>query len=156
MLLPPCYRIPLAGAPTKRLSRSGIFVAAESRFPTEQVFSSLKENESMAPESAFHYDIEKSEDGHGNKITTINCHGRLVAANSNEITNLVRPLIPLGGRIVIDLGDTNYLDSSGLGALVGLKVSALKQGFCILELANLTPRVLELVRISNLRQLFSS
>jgi anti-sigma B factor antagonist len=110
----------------------------------------------MAPEGAFHCDVEKSDDEHGNKVTTIKCHGKLVSANSNEVSNLVRPLIPLGGRIVIDLGDTNYLDSSGLGALVGLKVSALKQGFCTLELVNLTPRVLELVRITNLKQLFSS
>jgi len=67
----------------------------------------------MAPEGAFHFDVENSDDGHGSKVTTIKSHGRLVAGNSNDITSLVKPLIPLGGRIVIDLGDTNYLDSSG-------------------------------------------
>jgi anti-anti-sigma factor len=69
---------------------------------------------------------------------------------------VVRPLIPQGGRIVIDLADVNYLDSSGLGALVGLKASAVKQGLCILEFANMTPRVLELLRITRLTQMFSS
>jgi anti-anti-sigma factor len=59
-------------------------------------------------------------------------------------------MIPLGGRIVIDLGDLNYLDSSGLGALVGLKVTAVKQGLVILEFVNMTARVMELLRISNL------
>jgi len=44
--------------------------------------------------------------------------------------------------MVIDLSDVSYLDSSGLGTLVGLKVSAIKQGPCILEFVNMTPRVL--------------
>lgn len=65
-------------------------------------------------------------------------------------------MIPLGGRIVIDLGDVNSLDSSGLGALVGLKASAIRQGLCILEFANITPRILELLRITHLTQMFSS
>jgi anti-sigma B factor antagonist len=68
----------------------------------------------------------------------------------------VKPVIPLGGRIVVDLSDVNYLDSSGLGALVGLKVSAINQGLCILEFANMTPRVMELLRITRLTQMFSS
>ena len=50
----------------------------------------------------------------------------------------------------------SHLDSSGLGILVGLKASAIRQGFCILEFVNLTPRILELLRITNLTQLFSS
>ena len=110
----------------------------------------------MAPQGSFHYEVEKSDDQYGHKLTTIKCHGRLVAENANEITQLVKPMIPLGGRIVIDLGDVSYLDSSGLGALVGLKVSAINQGFCVLELVNMMPRVLELIRITNLKQLFSS
>jgi anti-anti-sigma factor len=44
--------------------------------------------------------------------------------------DVVKPLIPEGGRIVIDLGDLSYMDSTGLGALVSLKASAIKQGLC--------------------------
>lgn len=110
----------------------------------------------MAPESSFHYGIEKSEDEHGNRVTTVKCHGRLIAGNSGAITEVIRPLIPDGGRIIIDVGDISYLDSSGLGALVGLKASAMRQGYCILELVNMTPRILELLRITRLTQLFSS
>src|ERR1700734_2410039 len=102
----------------------------------------------MAPESPFHCEVEKLKDNdeRGNKVTTIKCHGRLVSETADEVKELVKPLIPLGGRIVLDLSDVSNLDSSGLGALVGLKASAIKQGYCILELANLTPRVLELLR----------
>jgi anti-sigma B factor antagonist len=58
-------------------------------------------------------------------------------------------------RIVIDFGDLAYMDSSGLGAVVGLKVSSLTRGDgCSLELVHLSPRVAELLRLANLTQLF--
>jgi anti-anti-sigma factor len=111
----------------------------------------------MSPVDSIRCEVEKSpDDERGNKVTTIKCHGRLISENSNEIKELVKPLISLGGRIIIDLGDLTFLDSSGLGALVGLKVTAVKQGLVRLEFANMTPRVLELLRISNLLQTFSS
>jgi anti-anti-sigma factor len=111
----------------------------------------------MASNGSFHYEVKKSaDDQQGNKVTRISCHGRLVSENVGEMKELVRPLIPLGGRIVIDLSDLNYLDSSGLGALVALKVSAIKQGLCIVQFVNMTPRVLELLRMTNLAQILSS
>lgn len=112
----------------------------------------------MTPDRSFHCDVQKSadKDGYGNQVTTVRCHGRLVSDTSSNIKEAVQPLIPLGGRIVIDLGDVNYLDSSGLGTLVGLKASAIKQGLCILEFENMTPRVLELLRLTSLTQIFSS
>jgi len=112
----------------------------------------------MASGGPFHCEVEKSndKDEHGNRVTTVKCHGRLVSDTASELKEVARPLIPLGGRIVIDLGDVNYLDSSGLGALVGLKASAIKQGLCILEFANMTPRVMELLRVTRLTQMFSS
>jgi anti-anti-sigma regulatory factor len=39
---------------------------------------------------------------------------------------------------------------------VGLKVSALREGYCTLTLVNLSPRVKELLRLSNLTQLFAT
>jgi anti-sigma B factor antagonist len=84
------------------------------------------------------------------------CHGKLVGETAGQVKEVVKPLIPLGGRIVLDLTDVSYLDSSGLGTLVGLKVSAVKEGYCVLELVNLSPRIKELLRLSNLTQLFAS
>jgi anti-anti-sigma factor len=75
---------------------------------------------------------------------------------AGAVKEAVKPLIPAGGRIVVDLGDVSQLDSSGLGTLVGLKASAINQGYCILEFANMTPRVLELLRLTHLTQMFSS
>jgi anti-anti-sigma factor len=112
----------------------------------------------MTRDGSFHCELEKSKDKaeNGNQVTTVKCHGELVSDTAGEIKELVRPLIPLGGRIIIDLGDVKHLDSAGLGALVGLKASATKQGLCILELANMTPGVMELLRLTHLTQMFSS
>ncbi len=108
------------------------------------------------PEAVFHYEIQKSADETIGPITTILCHGRIVSETASQVKELVKPLIPLGGHIVLDLTDVNYVDSSGLGTLVGLKVSALKEGYCRLELVNLSSRVKELLRLSNLTNLFAS
>lgn len=84
-------------------------------------------------------------------MTTVKCHGRLISETSSQIKEAAKPLIAGGGRIVIDLSGVSYLDSSGLGALVGLKVCPIKQGYCTLEFMNMGPRV-ALVRLTNLTQ----
>jgi anti-anti-sigma factor len=108
------------------------------------------------PEAVFHYEVQKSGDEGAGPVTTVVCHGKVTSETAGQLKEVVKPLIPLGGRIVLDLTDLSYMDSSGLGALVGLKVSALREGYCKLELVNLSPRVKELLRLSNLTQLFSS
>jgi anti-sigma B factor antagonist len=50
---------------------------------------------------------------------------------------------------VLDLTDVSYLDSSGLGSVVGLWVNAKKNG-CDLKLIRLNDRIKELLRISHL------
>jgi anti-anti-sigma factor len=105
---------------------------------------------------SFNYEIEKSIDERSNAVTTVKCHGRIVNDTAGQLKDVVKPLIPQGGRIVLDLTDVEHLDSAGLGALVGLKASALNAGYCRLELINLSPRVADLLRITKLTQLFAS
>jgi anti-anti-sigma factor len=111
---------------------------------------------SEGPGASFHYEVEKPTDEIIGRVTTVKCHGRLTNESAGEIKEGVKPLILSGGRIVIDCTDLSYLDSSGLGALVGLKVTAIREGCCRLELVNLSPRVQELLRLTNLTQLFAS
>jgi anti-anti-sigma factor len=106
-------------------------------------------------EVLFRCDVEDSTED-GIKVTTIRCHGRLINQTAGEVKDVVKPLIPQGGTIVIDLKDVTFLDSLGLGTLVGLKVSALNEGFCTLKLENLSPRIQELVKLTSLTKLFSS
>ncbi len=110
----------------------------------------------MAATNSLQCDVESSQpDQYGNKVTIVKCRGKVVSDTALHLKDVVKPLISSGGRIVIDMANVEQLDSSGLGALVGLKASALNQGYCILELANMTPRVLDLLRITNLTQMFS-
>jgi anti-anti-sigma factor len=103
------------------------------------------------------FDIEESLGRFGSRVTTIKCHGRLLCESAQEIRNLVKPLIQARRRrIVIDCSDLQSLDSSGLGALVSLKVSAFNKGLVKLELVNLSPRVSELLRLTRLTDLFAS
>jgi anti-sigma B factor antagonist len=106
-------------------------------------------------EAPFHCEVESSTED-GVKVTTVRCHGRLINQTSGELKDIVKPLIPEGGVIVVDLGQVTFLDSLGLGTLVGLKVSAINEGYVTLKLENLTPRIQELLRLTTLTNLFSS
>src|SRR5271170_6520628 len=111
----------------------------------------------MASRDALHCDVAKTaktaKDEQGNRVTIVKLHGKLVTETGGELKDVVKPLIAEGGRIILDLGNLSHLDSSGLGTLVGLKASAINRGYCMLEFENMTPRIVELLRITNLTQL---
>jgi anti-anti-sigma factor len=111
---------------------------------------------STTPGNAFQFEIDKSKDELNNTVTTVKCQGRIVSNTASQLRDVVKPLIPGGGRILVDLTGVEHIDSSGLGTLVGLKASALNAGYCRLELVNLSPRVADLLRITKLTQLFAS
>ena len=54
---------------------------------------------------------------------------------------------------MLDLTDISYMDSSGLGAIVGVYLSAKRQ-HCELKLINLNQRLQELFRITKLATVF--
>lgn len=109
----------------------------------------------MGPDRSLRCEVGESEDQFGLKVVTIKCHGRLIRETADQLKQIVVPLIAEGGsRIVLDFGDLDYVDSPGLGTLVALKVSALNKGLVKLETVNLKPRILELLRITRLTDLF--
>ena len=59
--------------------------------------------------------------------TLVHCTGRIVSSSVSALQDTVRNLIPTSKTLVLDLTDVSYLDSSGLGALVGLYLSARRQ-----------------------------
>lgn len=58
-------------------------------------------------------------------------------------------------QIVLDLGGVTYIDSIGLGVLVGLLISAQKAGGDI-KLANLKPRLIDVLGVTKLMTLFET
>lgn len=116
----------------------------------------------MAADDAFHYEIEYSEiprsetlDARGSKVTTVRCHGRLVVQARDHVEDIFRHTA-FKGHIYIDLNDVSYMDSAGLGALVRLKFSALKDSGVSVTFVNIGPRVMQMLKITNLLEWFSS
>lgn len=80
--------------------------------------------------------------------TIVLCTGKLTAGLTGVLRDEVKGLIPVSKRIVLDLTGLTQMDSLGLGTIVGLYVSAKASG-CTLILINLSPRVRDLFRITN-------
>jgi anti-anti-sigma factor len=84
----------------------------------------------------------------------ISCRGRLVAGHVDEFDESVREFIPGSKRIVLDFNDLTRMDSSGLGAVVRLYVSAKSAG-CDLQLINLSKGIRKIFSVTNLLSLFT-
>jgi len=83
------------------------------------------------------------------------CSGRLTADVKEEFKAEIGALIPQAKRVVLDLSNVAYMDSSGLGAIVGLYVSTKRAGG-ELQLINLSQRVRELLGMTNLLSVFET
>jgi len=61
-------------------------------------------------------------------VTTVRCTGKLVAGMAGILQDEVRGLLPGSKRIVLDLTHLGYMDSSGLGSIIGMYVSVKRAG----------------------------
>jgi len=88
-------------------------------------------------------------------VTIVDLSGRIVLGEgSARLRVLVRNLLSEGNKkILLNLGDVNYIDSSGLGELVSAFTSVRSQGG-ELKLLNLTKRVRNLLQITKLYTVF--
>ncbi len=87
--------------------------------------------------------------------TVVVCAGRLTAEYADALKSHVKVLIPNAPRIILDLNGVARMDSSGLGALVGLYASAKKAG-CNLQLINYNKSIKDLLGITNLLSVFEA
>jgi anti-anti-sigma factor len=87
--------------------------------------------------------------------TVVRCTGRLTVETAPHLKTEVRTLLPAKRRLILDMSELGYMDSSGLGALVALYISA-KGAKCEFELLNVTPRIRELLSMTNVRSVFES
>jgi anti-sigma B factor antagonist len=85
----------------------------------------------------------------------VECKGRLTIEHSAALKNHVRTLLPGTKRVILDLNEISRMDSSGLGAIVALYISA-KKGHCELLLINYNKSVKELLGLTNLLSVFES
>jgi anti-anti-sigma factor len=95
-------------------------------------------------------EVQTAEDA-----TVVRVSGNLTRLDAGAFKEQVKALIPQGGRLVLDLSDVIYMDSSGLGGVVSVYVSAKKAG-CELRLIHLSKRVRELLGVTNLLSVFET
>lgn len=88
-------------------------------------------------------------------ITIVDLRGRItLGEGSAAVRDTVHDLLSKGQkRILLNLGDVNYIDSSGLGELVSAFTAARKQGG-ELKLLNLTKKINDLLQITKLYTVF--
>ena len=88
-------------------------------------------------------------------ITIVDLSGRIILGEgSASLRDIVRDLVAKGNKkILLNLGDVNYIDSSGVAELVSAFASVRNQGG-ELKLLNLTKKVHDLLQITKLYTVF--
>jgi len=87
--------------------------------------------------------------------TLVICSGRLTAEVAAEFKQEVRALVPQTKRLVLDLDEVVFMDSSGLGAIIAVYVTA-KKAPCELQLVNLSKKIRDLLGMTKLLSVFES
>lgn len=87
-------------------------------------------------------------------VTVIDCSGRIVfGEEAFALRDTVKALLTQPRNIVLNLSGVSYIDSGGLGTLVGLYTSARTAGGSV-KLASLNNRVIDLLQITKLVTVF--
>ncbi|HLK34046.1 MAG TPA: STAS domain-containing protein [Terriglobales bacterium] len=88
-------------------------------------------------------------------VTIVDLSGRITLGEGSVILrDTVRDLVGKGSKkILLNLGEVNYIDSSGIGELVSAFTSVRNQGG-ELKLLNLTKKVHDLLQITKLYTVF--
>lgn len=81
--------------------------------------------------------------------------GRITSSTSATLETTLRDLVSESKRVVLDLTRVDYIDSSGLGALVSVYMHA-RRANCDLEIANPKQRLKDLFSRSGLAKVFTA
>ena len=88
-------------------------------------------------------------------VKILDCSGKITLGEGTmAVRNTVREVLKNGGKkIILNLGDVAYIDSSGIGELVSTFTTVINQGGQ-LKLLNLTKKIHELLQITKLLTVF--
>ena len=87
-------------------------------------------------------------------VSIVDCRGRLLFGDeAGALRDTVKNLLAETKHVVINLADCTYIDSGGLGTLVGLYSSAQNNGGLV-KLARLQQRVIDLLQVTKLLTVF--
>ena len=87
-------------------------------------------------------------------VTVVSCHGRIVfGEEASALRETLKRLLSSTRQVVLNLTDVNYIDSGGLGTLVGVYSSARAAGADI-KLTGLGQRLRDVLQITKLVTVF--
>ncbi len=97
--------------------------------------------------------IDSRVEGEGSAVLALN--GEVDVSNTAQVRDAGVKLLTDGAtRLVVDLSRTEYMDSAGLGTLVGM-LKRVKEAGGAMAIAGPQPRVRRLFEITGLDQIFS-
>jgi anti-sigma B factor antagonist len=100
--------------------------------------------------------MEFRSEPHKADITVIHCEGRLNMVSAPELREVVKGAILDGRpRIVLDMSGVTFVDSSGLGSLVGCLKNA-REAEGDLRLVGPGKQVMMVLQLSNLDRVFGT
>jgi len=108
----------------------------------------MASNDTWSSARGFRVQRRETEDG-----CVVECFGRLTSENVPLLKEEMREACGRKGRVTLDLKEVPMMDSSGLGAVVTLHVSARTRG-CKLEVVNASKQIRELFSLTNVLGLF--
>ncbi len=96
----------------------------------------------------------KAERSNGVIVCSFELANKLNSSNSDALKKKAGDHFEVPGtRLIIDLGNISFIDSSGFGALLSLLRRA-KNGSGILRICNVTPGVMKVFRLLQLDKIF--
>ncbi len=93
------------------------------------------------------------------QVTVITCHGRIVfGQETTDLCRTVRDRLPREPLILLNLRDVEYVDSGGLGSIVGLLLAAHRSNgrFGICEPSVRVDHLLRMTKLSTVIPVFRS
>lgn len=90
-------------------------------------------------------DVLTSNEG----LPTLVCRGRITIEGAGEFKAQVKSLSPQHKLVLADMSGVDFVDSSGLGGILGTYISAKSDG-CVLKLINVNPRIKDLLDLTSL------
>jgi anti-sigma B factor antagonist len=89
-----------------------------------------------------------------NGVTVVSCYGRILfGEEATALRQELKRVLESSRQIVVNISDVSYIDSGGLGTLVGVYSSARSAGADI-KLTGLGPRLRDVLQVTKLATVF--
>lgn len=87
-------------------------------------------------------------------VTIVSCSGRIMFGDeANALRDALKNVVSSTRHVVLDFSGVTYIDSGGLGTLVGVYSSA-RSGGADIKLTGLGPRLRDVLQITKLATVF--